>query len=43
MNEILSDSKFSETEDVQASIIMALSDMFNIFSTHNVRWAQISF
>ena len=43
MHEILSNSECSETEDVQASIIMALSDMFNIFSTRNVRWAQISF
>ena len=41
MHEILSDSKCSETEDIQASIITALIDMFNIFSTRNVRWAQI--
>ena len=33
MHEILSDSECSETEDVQASIIMALSDMFT-FSQH---------
>ena len=29
MHEILSDSECSETEETQASIIMALSDMFN--------------
>ena len=41
--EMHSESKCSETDEVQVSIVSSLTNIFDIIETFNVRLAQISF